>query len=714
MKINLKSFIISFAFSILMILWEGVTLFNRINKDGKITTGLKQIFFSPKIILLFLFIWLISYFFVYLGTKKIQNIGELLYKYRYGVAVVILVVGVSFELSGSSLGIWGNYLHSNEYQKVLLGVSRQIRSDEWATSIPFIFSQGLHVPSYPYFNDLIRATLTDMFIVSSAPVATIAIIFKPAFIGYIFLGTAKGLSFYWIFRFLLLFLSVFELGMLLTRKNKKLSLMLSMLISFSSVIQWWFVAAGLVEMISMGAIATILIEKYFHLGKDYFKKFLISLALIWCAIVYALTLYPAWQVPVAYIYLAIIVYIIWTNIKKANLSLVKDGGIILYSILSIACILLLLLLHSKEHIQIMANTVYPGRRFEVGGKVSYILSDYPYSIFYSIVNINSERFMNVIYDFFPFSYLFSIYVFWKTKDKLLLPLLIISTMFLIYITVGFPAFLAQITFMYISTGFRVVSIFGLVNLFLLIRSLSVYDNNIKKIVSFAIASAFTLLISVLAFKNNQIFFELVRTNISNSSRLIYALIIVSCFVLFSLIYLILRNDKMKLMYGIAILSFLTGVMVNPIQQGIGVIENSRIVKTISMINRKERGVWLVDNLMFPNINIPLLAGSATINSTSVYPNLNAWHKIDTKKEYEEIYNRFSHVNIQLSNSNQFQASLIAADSVLFSLPVEKLKTLSVNYVLTNRDLAGLTNEKIHFELKKEVDGFKVYALKYNS
>ncbi|RGY84916.1 hypothetical protein DXA16_10990 [Streptococcus anginosus] len=171
---------------------------------------------------------------------------------------------------------------------------------------------------------------------------------------------------------------------------------------------------------------------------------------------------------------------------------------------------------------------------------------------------------------------------------------------------------------------------------------------------------------------------------------------------------------MKLMYGIAILSFLTGVMVNPIQQGIGVIENSRIVKTISMINRKERGVWLVDNLMFPNINIPLLAGSATINSTSVYPNLNAWHKIDTKKEYEEIYNRFSHVNIQLSNSNQFQASLIAADSVLFSLPVEKLKTLGVNYVLTNRDLAGLTNEKIHFELKKEVDGFKVYALKYNS
>ena len=52
--------------------------------------------------------------------------------------------------------------------------------------------------------------------------------------------------------------------------------------------------------------------------------------------------------------------------------------------------------------------------------------------------------------------------------------------------------------------------------------------------------------------------------------------------------------------------------------------------------------------------------------------------------------------------------------MLFSLPVEKLKTLGVNYVLTNRDLAGLTNEKIHFELKKEVDGFKVYALKYNS
>ena len=143
------------------------------------------------------------------------------------IAIIILLICVLFELNGSSIGCWQNFLNTGvEKSNVIFGKSRRVRADEWATFTPMMFSQKLD--GFHYISSLIRGGNTDVFIVYGLPVLNILQIFRPFQIGFLVLGSSRGLSFYWLSRFLLLFLVSFEFGMIYTKKNKNLSFIYSM------------------------------------------------------------------------------------------------------------------------------------------------------------------------------------------------------------------------------------------------------------------------------------------------------------------------------------------------------------------------------------------------------------------------------------------------------------------------------------------------------
>ena len=60
--------------------------------------------------------------------------------------------------------------------------------------------------------------------------------------GYVLLGKEYGLSWYWNLKLIGLILFSFEIGLIVTRRNKYLALLASVWIPFSSVLQWWFVS----------------------------------------------------------------------------------------------------------------------------------------------------------------------------------------------------------------------------------------------------------------------------------------------------------------------------------------------------------------------------------------------------------------------------------------------------------------------------------------
>ena len=157
---------------------------------------------------------------------KLNTMYEFLYKNRYKFACAFLLFVMIGKYSGSSITSYNIYIQpgidTGRYH-TLLGIARQARSDEWASSTDYILSQGVGENKFEYYQDSLRGAKTDMFTLINAPVLDVLMLGKPFQIGFLLFGNSMGLSFYWYVRLVAMFLGAFELCMIVTNKNKKIS-----------------------------------------------------------------------------------------------------------------------------------------------------------------------------------------------------------------------------------------------------------------------------------------------------------------------------------------------------------------------------------------------------------------------------------------------------------------------------------------------------------
>ena len=637
---------------------------------------------------------------------KTEKIGEIIYKYRYYIAITIFILCVFFEVSGSSIGAWNDFVKTNVTEDgVIFGKSRGIRSDEWAVLTPMSFSQKFD--GFKYFSNLVRGGSTDVFIVYGLPTLNLMEIFRPFQIGYLFLGLAKGLSFFWCGRFIALFLVSFELGMIITNKNKLLSLVQAILVTLSPMIQWWFAVNGVAEIFIFGQLAVILLYKY--MNTDSLKKrILYLLGLIICAGGYILVFYPAWQIPMIYVFLGLAVWTIISNIKNCKINR-KDIISIIVAILIFAVCMVYVLVNSIDTIKAVMGTVYPGARMETGGNVQNSFTQYVMNIFLPTkdigLNTNSCE-EATMFTLFPMGIIIASIIFLKDKKKDLgLICLLIPYMFLgIWCIWGFPEIIAKLTLMSNSQAPRSVIALGFLEILILIRGLSIIKEPIKRIPSILISIITTVWIVGLAERNNPLYITKKMT-IAMGIMCVY------------LFYFILRYKAKYAKYlftaGITFVMIMTGATVNPIRSSTDVIYDSEIIKEVQKINEKEQGKWIVESLGFPYGNYLLMAGAATINSTNTYPDIEKWHKLDEEAKYEDIYNRYAHIIMSLKGSedeyeNKFE--LVHPDTFLVNVNLQDLQDLDVKYIFTVNDLEKYQTENIKLDLIYSYENYKVYKI----
>lgn len=647
-------------------------------------------FFSQINQLNFWIRYLISFFFLmFVGFHFIFNIEKFygrIYKYRYYIAFCVILFAIAFELNNTSIEFWR---FSNNSPDLIFGKARLIRSDEYCTYTPMLLSQD---PNYNYFSDVLRGTKTDMFMVYGQPVKNIVCIFRPFLLAFLFLGSAKGLSFFWIMRLVLLFLVTFEFLLLITRENKKLSFVGSVLVTFAPVVQWWWTPSGIAEIIIYGELLILLLNNYFT-QENYIKRilelFLISILLG----SYVLVLYPAWQVPFAYIFSFTFLGICFENYKKYKFYK-KDVLPIL------TCLFLLILAavyiygKSKETIDIITNTVYPGGRIETGGNnpIAYFFK-YWGNIFFPFSDQNLKAnpcVLSSFFDLFPIGLIVAFIVLFKDKikDKFLIILLCLDLFFILWCIIGFPIIVAKVTMMKVSPTVRTVAILGYLNILILLRSLALQKYRFSVFVSGIIS----IFISFIAVCSNTIVYERYFD--------IFKIFITSI-ICFILSYLVLRNKTNKFFIALIILvMFFAGGTVNPIQKGIDVINNSQLYKAIKSINNQDKGLWITegDIVMFWFRNFSIMAGAASFNSTNTYPNLKAFKMLDKENKYEKVYNRYAHIYINLVKDNNVEKfSLGQEDVIIINLTVEDIEMLDIKYILTRRKLECFDSDRIMFE-----------------
>ena len=109
-----------------------------------------------RVFILTLIVYFIDLHF-FIDVKQIYNF---IYKKRYIIALIILLLIVILGYSGSSINMYSQYIPSTEEENgVVLGKSREIRSDEWAVNTPISFSQNMYERNkLPYFGSIVRGT----------------------------------------------------------------------------------------------------------------------------------------------------------------------------------------------------------------------------------------------------------------------------------------------------------------------------------------------------------------------------------------------------------------------------------------------------------------------------------------------------------------------------------------------------------------------------
>ena len=139
---------------------------------------------------------LVSIIYMFIGIHfvfKLSNMYEFIHKNRYKIACAFLLFVTVFRYSGSSITSFHEFLglqssFDDTRYHTLFGRVRPIRTDEWATSTPYILSQANSNTPFSYFGNVLRGTETEMFTVAKAPVLDILMLGRPFQIGFLLFG----------------------------------------------------------------------------------------------------------------------------------------------------------------------------------------------------------------------------------------------------------------------------------------------------------------------------------------------------------------------------------------------------------------------------------------------------------------------------------------------------------------------------------------------
>lgn len=679
-------------------------LFIRFLYQGNVFETLKILFSSPSDFLLWVSLLLVFLLLAFIYMKKSKQINDFLYKWRWPIAGLILTLLVVFEISGSSLAMWGKTLPGGTTEGLLLGTPRALRTDEWATSLPMTFAQFNDVSGYlPYYGEVFRATGTDMYLVSNQPVLDIATLFKPLNWGYLLFGMAKGLSFSWSCRLVALVLLTFEIGMLLFQKSKPLSLAFAIFIAFSPVLSWW----GSGDLVLYGEALLLLFIAFFKTERRG-KKTLIAVAFFIMMGAYTLVCYPAWQVPYAFLFLIIGTTYLVSIRKSFTFSAKKDLVCIVPGLAIFIIGMLYVWSMSSETIYATMNTSYPGQRSESGGNAFDAFFKYPLTLFTPLTNagLSVDRIdsISTYFDFFPLGIMLGCYVLFiqRKRNPLLIAFLLFEVFLMIYCTIGFPEWLARLTLMSFSIPKRVVVVASFMNIFLLFYCISIMDEQKRKsiVIWFSIAYACVMVFVTWIFEPGFV--------------TVFKAVILVLLLSGSVIAFLLKSTRWILACSLTIALF-AGALVNPIQSGIAPVQDNVLIQQVRDLKNTSDKKWISATDWAENVTA--LGGASTINTTQFYPNLELWEILDPDGSEIYTYNRFAHLNFTIKDIPEATIVLQPGtrDVVHVEVPVQQLQQLDTGYILSWKELDSLNGNKygVRFMLIDKYEGYHLYEIEYS-
>lgn len=606
-------------------------------------------------------------------------------KWRYLIALVVFIICVLCKVHGSSINEYNRMFEKyDEYasESIVLGESRAIRSDEWMVHTPYYVSQSYN--NYGKTSNMMSMEGQDMIVGYNAPVADITLIAKPFTWGYVLFGNEYGLSWYWCSKLILLILVSFELCMIVTKKNKKVSLLGAIMIAFAPAVQWWFVP-HMVDVFFWGMALFVLAYRFFTSEKGFRILYMVLLTL--SAVTFVLALFPSLQISVGLVMIAMLVACLVRDKKEITFKKKDIWRIILMAGVALG-MLGYTVFTSKDAISALYNTVYPGKRVSTGGGggIKALFTDLTtFALpFKNITYLNNCE-VSTFIQFAPIFLMLYPTIYKKMKrDKNIIvgnTLLVCIIMMAVFMLVGFPELLAKLTgFSYIDTG-RMKIAYGLVATIFTVWGLDM----IWKKQIFSKKQIF----GVLAI---YVFLYICFVGTSELTYMGWKYYLVMIAGLAMLVYLMLAGYKKMFIFGTVIVVLAAGATVNPIARGTSALFGHPLEQKIREISDSNKDAWwlALNNIAMSQLGIA--NGAKMLNAVNFYPDYEKWKIIDESGVYEDVYNRYAHIVVSLTEQKTELALGASADVLAVKLSCEDAAKWQVHYILVSDELEACKND----------------------
>lgn len=288
----------------------------------------------------------------------------------YAALLVASGVWVSLGLYQSSIGVWDDIYSTRPAERsISVGYPKEIRSDEWDVLTPWMLNQVQ--AGMPVDNPNMGAPAAT--ILAGVPVQGPLMLAQPKYWGFELLDLEHGFSWYWAFKTFGMIAAVFTLLLALTRGDVVVSLAGAVALFGSSTVQWWF--SGFAPEMIIGLCVAVVGGLYLlwarKTGGMVFGA--VSVALVVPNLL--MHLYPPHLLPLGYLAVFLMVGLLLRPGAIAGVLVRWRPRLVMVGLALLLMGWLVSVWYSAtaDTVRLMMNTVYPGKRFFLGGDLPWYL-----------------------------------------------------------------------------------------------------------------------------------------------------------------------------------------------------------------------------------------------------------------------------------------------------------------------------------------------------